>query len=95
MGQLIKIVYEPEEKRAAAYDGDQFIGESTYSDSGNLWIIDHTVVDDKYTGQQIAGKLVLEIVNQAREKGIKTIPLCPFAIKEFQKKEEYADVWKR
>lgn len=89
---MIKVVFEPEEKRAAVYDGDKFIGESTYSESENLWIIDHTFIDDAYRGQHLAGKLVLELVEKAREKNIKIMPLCPFAKKEFETKEEYKDV---
>lgn len=89
---MVKIVYEAENKRAAAYDGDKNIGESTYSKSDKVWIIDHTFVEDGYGGQGIAGKLVYELVKQARENNIKIIPLCPFAKAEFDKKPEYSDV---
>ncbi|SUP41683.1 GNAT family N-acetyltransferase [Veillonella criceti] len=89
---MVNIVFETEKNRAAAYDGQQNIGESTISKSASLWIIDHTLVDEGYGGQGIAGRLVAEIVNQARIAGVKIIPLCPFAKREFEKKIEYADV---
>lgn len=76
----------------AAYDGDKNIGESTYSPSDKFWIIDHTLVDENYGGQGIAGQLVAEIVKQARERGLKIMPLCPFAKKEFDRRPEYADI---
>lgn len=89
---MIKNVHEADKNRAAAYDGDKNIGESTYSPSDKFWIIDHTLVDENYGGQGIAGQLVAEIVKQARERGLKIMPLCPFAKKEFDRRPEYADI---
>ncbi len=90
---MIKIVHEPENQRAAAYDGDKNIGESTYSKSDKIWIIDHTFVEESYGGQGIAAKLVDEIVKQARANNVKINPLCPYAKKRFEEKKEYADIW--
>ena len=39
---MIKIIYEQKENRAAAYDDEKFIGESTYAKSDKVWIIDLT-----------------------------------------------------
>lgn len=89
---MIKIIHESDNKRSAAYDEDKNIGESTYSESKGLWIIDHTFVEEEYGGQGIAGKLVAELVERARENQIKIIPLCPFAEREFRQRPEYADV---
>lgn len=89
---MIDIRFEKEQKRSAAYDGDKNIGESTYSESSTMWIIDHTLVDENYGGQGIAGKLVACIVDEARNHGMKIMPLCPFAKREFDKRPEYADV---
>lgn len=44
---MIKIIYEQKENRAAAYDDEKFIGESTYAKSDKVWIIDHTFVEKK------------------------------------------------
>lgn len=89
---MISIIYEPNQRRAAAYDEGIFIGESTYSGSETMWIIDHTAVDNNYGGRGIASDLVAELVNRARENAVKIMPLCPFANREFKKKSEYADV---
>lgn len=88
----IRIAFELENKRAAAYEGAKLAGESTFSPSPSLWIIDHTQVDPAYKGQGIAGKLVAALVEAAREYKVKIIPLCPFARKEFEKHPEYRDV---
>lgn len=92
---MVEIVFESDNKRAAAYDEGQFVGESTFSASQNLWIIDHTLVEEEYGGQEIATRLVEKIVQEARAQGIKIIPLCPFAKREFDHKEEYRDVLAR
>ena len=55
-------------------------------------IIDHTEVGDSLRGQGVGYKLVEASVNFMRAKGIKVIPLCPFAKSVFDKKAEYNDV---
>ncbi|MDO5028433.1 MAG: GNAT family N-acetyltransferase [Bacillota bacterium] len=93
---MIKIQYEEEKNRSAAYDGQKEIGECTYriSANGKIWIVDHTFVEDSYRGQQIAQRLFAELVERAREKDVKIYPLCPFAVREMERKPEYADVLK-
>lgn len=55
-------------------------------------IIDHTEVGDSLRGQGVGYKLVEASVNFMRVKGIKAIPLCPFAKAVFTKRTEYSDV---
>ncbi len=55
-------------------------------------IIDSTEVSDVLKGKG-AGKLMLtKAVEFARAKGIKIIPLCPFAKSVFEKVKEFNDV---
>ena len=91
---MIKVVYEPKNNRTAAYDQDKEIGESTFSEMKNIWYLNHTFVKTAYEGQGIGGKLVLELVNQARKNNIKIMPVCSFVQKEFDLKPEYSDVLK-
>ena len=55
-------------------------------------IIDHTEVDDALRGQSAGKQLVAKAVEFAREKGIKIIPLCPFAKSVFDKTPEFRDI---
>lgn len=89
----MKIVFEADQHRAAAYDGDKEIGECTYSDGEKIWIIDHTFTGPTYRGQGIAAELVSAVVEAAWEKGRKIMPLCPYAAKEFARKPAYHDIW--
>ena len=55
-------------------------------------IIDHTEVSDKLRGKNAGRQLVAKAVEFAREKGIKIMPLCPFAKSVFEKVTEFQDV---
>ena len=89
---MIKIVWEPEWNRAGAYDLDEPVGECSVSKPGEYWVIHHTGVDERYGGKGIAAELVKEVVEQARLAGVKIMPLCSYAEREFSKHPEYADV---
>ena len=89
---MVNIVFEPANRRAAAYDGDKLAGECTISPSATTWIIDHTEVDPAYGGQGIAGRLVQAVADAARAAKVKVVPLCPYAKKWFEKNEAYRDL---
>ena len=55
-------------------------------------IIDHTEVNPGNEGKGFGKKMVLKAVEFAREKGIKIVPLCPFAKSVFDKTSEFRDV---
>lgn len=55
-------------------------------------IIDHTEVNPGNNGKGFGKKMVTKAVEFAREKGIKIIPLCPFAKSVFDKTEAFRDV---
>ncbi|SDL49873.1 hypothetical protein SAMN05421823_106181 [Catalinimonas alkaloidigena] len=55
-------------------------------------IIDHTEVDPSLRGQGVGEALLEQIVAYARTKGVKILPLCPFANAQFKKHPEYQDV---
>jgi predicted GNAT family acetyltransferase len=60
----------------------------------SLWIIDHTEVDDSLKGQGIGKKLLLKIVEKARNSKVEILPLCPYAKHAFEKDESIQDVLK-
>jgi len=76
-----------------AFDGDKEAGRMTYTFVGNTkMIIEHTEVSDESRGQNIGKRILMEVVNYARENKIKIIPLCPFAKSVFDFTEEIRDV---
>lgn len=56
------------------------------------FIIEHTEVNPGYEGKGIGKLLVKAAVDFAREKGLKIIPLCPYANAVFKRTPEYSDV---
>jgi hypothetical protein len=59
---------------------------------GGLQQNHYTQVSDELKGQGAGKQLVNEAVEMAREKGIKILPLCPFAKSVFDKIKEFNDV---
>ena len=67
--------------------------QMTYTWAGDTrFIIDSTAVSEVLKGQNAGKQMLLNAVAFAREKGLKIIPLCPFAKAMFQKMPEIGDV---
>lgn len=67
--------------------------EMTYSIMNETTIIiDHTGVPDEWRGMGVGKALVKRGVEDARERGVKIIPLCPFAKAQIDKNPEWQDV---
>ncbi|PWA04123.1 GNAT family N-acetyltransferase [Flavobacterium psychrotolerans] len=73
-------------------DGKQE-GKMTFVFAGNdKIIIDHTEVNPGNNGKGFGRKMMIKVVEFAREKNITIIPLCPFAKNVFDKTPEFSDV---
>ncbi|AUM73983.1 GNAT family N-acetyltransferase [Paracoccus jeotgali] len=78
----------------AIVDGHE--AEMTYSRAGaTTIIIDHTGVPNELRGRGVGQALVRRGVEDARAKGLKIIPLCPFAKAQIERHPEWQDVLKR
>jgi predicted GNAT family acetyltransferase len=63
-----------------------------YAKQDNIIVIEHTEVDPSLRGKNIGYQLVQKTAEFAREKGLKVSPICPFAMKQFQKNKEWQDL---
>ena len=82
-----------ETDRIYATDGEgNLIAEITFPISDGAAEINHTFVDASLRGQGVAGKLVLEAVQQLKKEGLKVKPTCSYAVKWFSEHTEYADM---
>jgi predicted GNAT family acetyltransferase len=69
------------------------VAELTFSRaSPGLVILDHTGVPDALRGTGVGLALVAHAVEDARRRGFRLIPLCPFARAQFARHPEWADV---
>lgn len=74
-----------------AMEGGVKAGEMTYVWAGeDKFIIEHTIGNPDFKG--VGMKLLDKAVAYARENNKKIIPLCPFAKKMFDRKEDIRDV---
>jgi len=90
---LIRLEEGPTKGRyVIARDGAE--AELTYSvTTPTLRIADHTFVPDAFRGTGAGLALVTRLVADAREKGFKVVPLCPFVKAQALRHPEWADVW--
>ncbi|MEM0931565.1 MAG: GNAT family N-acetyltransferase [Bacteroidota bacterium] len=78
----------------ARIDGKK-AGVMSFSKPGiGFIIIDHTEVEAEYRGSAVGKKLLYALVEMVREKGLKILPLCPFANAMFKKLDDIKDVLK-
>lgn len=56
--------------------------------------VDHTFVDVSLRGQGIAGKLMIELADELKKRGLKAVPTCSYAVHWFEKHPEQAHLLK-
>ena len=68
-------------------------GFAEYHDHANRRTFTHTVVDDAYEGQGLGSTLVRHVLDDARERGLEVIPVCPF-VREYIARhlDQYVDL---
>ena len=92
---MAEIKHQNNEKNGVfeIYEDGEKAGLMTYTWAGtDKFIIDHTGVDEPFNGKGYAKQLVYAGVEYAREKGIKVIPLCPYAKATIARNAELQDV---
>lgn len=85
---------ETKARYAATVEGVQGEGELTLSKvSQTLIIADHTGVPDSMRGMGVAQALVRRLIADARQRGQRIVPLCPFVRAYAERhRDETADV---
>jgi len=77
-------------------DSEGLVGEITYAPiDDSTWVLDHTYVTPQYRGRDIAQRLLQRVAAEARKEEKKIIPSCSYALVQFKRHIEYADVWKK
>ncbi len=82
---MIRVVFEKEKNRSAAYDGDRQVGQCDFVPAGKVWRIVHTGTDPEYGGQGIAARLVGRVAEAAEKEGVRIDPVCSYAAKWLEK----------
>lgn len=91
----MEVHLEENEKKGRVYVGEAnaSLAEMTFSKAGeSLWIIDHTAVSEQLKGQGVGRQMLQKVVEIARERSLKIMPLCPYAKSVFEKDDSIKDV---
>ena len=72
-------------------DGE-LIGHINYRDDGGRRVFLHTVVDDAYSGQGLATRMVRFALEDVRAKGRRAVALCPMMSGFVIKHRDYDDI---
>ncbi len=85
------IRHNTERERFELLDAGRVIGKAAYKDydAAPHRIFYHTVVNEEYGGQGLAGKLATEALDQTIAAELKIVPVCPFIKKFLVKHPEY------
>lgn len=92
---MITFKQEQDERRGKfiILENDIPAGEMTYVWAGtDKFIIDHTEAYEDFSGKGYAKQLVMKGIDYAKEKGVKIIPLCPYAKKVMEKDESLREI---
>lgn len=69
--------------------------EMTFSKAGEaIIIVDHTRVPDALSGMGVGKALVAHMVEDARRRGLKVVPLCPFTRAMLERRKDWQDILK-
>jgi predicted GNAT family acetyltransferase len=67
----------------------------TYSRADGRMLITHTYVPSALRGRDLGLALVARAVADARAKGVKIVPICPFVALQIARRPEWQDVLAR
>lgn len=86
------IVDNPEKHRFEADLGDGSVAIAEYKLVPGKIVLIHTEVPPAHEGQGIGSALIRFVLDWARERGLKVIPICPFFAAHIQKHAEVQDL---
>lgn len=78
--------------RYEASVGGKLAGYTEYERRDGRVILPHTEVDDAYEGEGVGSALARKALDDARERGERVVPLCPFVAGYIDRHDEYADL---
>ena len=82
----------PAEGRYELLVDERLVGLATYSLSGRTMTIPHSEVQPRFEGQGLGARLARFALDDARERGLRVVPRCPFVAAYIKRHPEYADL---
>jgi predicted GNAT family acetyltransferase len=88
----LRIVDVPEMRRFEARLGAAVVAYAEYRLSAGRIIFIHTVVSPDHEGRGFGGRLARGALDEARARGLRVTPRCPFIAAYIERHPEYADL---
>lgn len=82
----------PDHHRYELRSGDELVGFIVYRLNGEVIRLIHTEVLPAFSGQGHAATLARSALDDARSRGLKVRPDCPYVASYIKKHPEYADL---
>ena len=82
----------PDASRYELFVGDELAGLASYGLSEGAMTIPHTEVQPQYEGRGLGARLARFALDDARERGLKVVPQCPFIAAYIRRHPEYDDL---
>jgi predicted GNAT family acetyltransferase len=89
----ITVVHRPDERRYELLVGGEHAGELVYRDrGGNVLAFLHTEVDQGLQRRGLGSALVAGALDDARRRGFRVVPLCPFVDAYVRRHPKHVDL---
>lgn len=89
---MITVTDVPDQDRYEMRDGDVLVGLVEYHLYGDEIAILHTEIGDEFGGHGFGSQLIKAVMDDARAKGRKVLPYCPFTRSWVGKHPDYLDL---
>jgi uncharacterized protein len=87
-----EVVDRPEAHRFEVLADGEVAGYVDYQLSPGEILLSHTEIEEAYEGKGLGSVLVRHALDDARERGLAVLPLCPFVRGWIGKHEDYLDL---
>ena len=77
----IRIEFDALNNQSLAFIDDKNVGECQFDIKDDEWYIMHTGVRPEYGGRGIARMLVEKVIEEAKKRNVKIVPICSYAQK--------------
>jgi predicted GNAT family acetyltransferase len=88
----LAIADNPERRRYLVRLGDRVVGYSEYDLEPSRIVFTHTVVKPEFEGRGVGSRLAKFALDDARNRGLRIVPVCPFIRAYLKRHQEYADI---
>ena len=93
MAGSVTVTDNADKQRFEAHlEAGELAGVLTYTRRDGVAVYPHTKVDRRFEGRGIGGVLVEAALDDARARGLKVDPVCPFIAAFIERTPEYKDL---